>query len=245
MRKGVPVEWAAFEREWGLNGREGRLRWPVREVHGNHDSPRGDGLPVEKIRERNKAREGIHRLSANGLHYSWDWDGVHFVALGLIVGEDRSIERPRCYGALDSLAFLVEDLKAGVGDSGRPVVVVHHVDVFRYSKVVPDEDVVHQEWDYSDVSAYAGALAPYRIAAICCGHTHVRNLARWDGSPAPVSEGGFPFLNTDNAGHFASRTQAFLHVTVGAGVTKVREFATTDAWETGQWTPRLWSFAIA
>ncbi|MFN4805521.1 MAG: hypothetical protein ACK46A_13220 [Akkermansiaceae bacterium] len=26
-----------------LNGGDGLLQWPVREVHGNHDSPQGDG----------------------------------------------------------------------------------------------------------------------------------------------------------------------------------------------------------
>src|SRR5437763_1588186 len=38
------TEWAAFEDGFGLTGKDGKLKVPVYEVHGNHDSPRGDGL---------------------------------------------------------------------------------------------------------------------------------------------------------------------------------------------------------
>ena len=33
-------EWEGFNKDFGLNGTEGRLKYPVYEVHGNHDSPR-------------------------------------------------------------------------------------------------------------------------------------------------------------------------------------------------------------
>ena len=36
-------EMTAFTGDWGLNGGDGLLQWPVRQVHGNHDSPQGDG----------------------------------------------------------------------------------------------------------------------------------------------------------------------------------------------------------
>ncbi len=35
---GRAVEFAAFEKAYGLTGRDGRLRFPVRETIGNHDS---------------------------------------------------------------------------------------------------------------------------------------------------------------------------------------------------------------
>ena len=63
------TEFAAFTADWGLNGGDGKLRWPVREVHGNHDSPRGDGPVIKGIKKRNQRRAGIVNRSANGLHY--------------------------------------------------------------------------------------------------------------------------------------------------------------------------------
>lgn len=69
------TEWAAFADAYGLTGKDGRLKVPVYEVHGNHDSPRGDGLAVRKIIERNKTRPGVSNVSTNGVHYSWDWGG--------------------------------------------------------------------------------------------------------------------------------------------------------------------------
>lgn len=244
MAEKVPIELASFLGDWGLNGGDGRLHWPVREVHGNHDSPRGDGLVIDAIKTRNQRRQGVVNVSENGLHYSWDWAGVHFVALGIVVGDAPEITRRRRYGALGSLPFLRDDLAAQVGDSGRPVVLVHHVDVARYSVPVPDEKVIHNEWDYGDAQAYHRSLASHRVAAALCGHTHSRQLFRWDGTGNRSAESGLPFLNTDNAAHFHGGSQAFLHVRIAGGETLVREFATEDGWETGAWRPQVWRFAF-
>jgi len=244
MSKKVPIELSSFLADWGLNGGDARLRWPVREVHGNHDSPRGDGLVIDEIKARNQRRKGIVNRSDNGLHYSWNWAGIHFVALGIVVGDAPEITRKRRYGALGSLPFLRTDLAEHVGDSGRPVVLVHHIDVARYSVAVPDDKVIHNEWDYGDARAYHQTLRPYRVAGALCGHTHARNLFRWDGTADQKAKEGIPFLNTDNAAHFKSSQQAFLHVQITNGETLVREFATEDGWQTGSWRPQSWRFAF-
>jgi hypothetical protein len=240
----VPIELSHFLADWGLNGGDGRLRWPVREVHGNHDSPRGDGAVISEIKARNEKRLGIVNRSDNGLHYSWDWAGVHFVALGIVAGDAPEITRKRRYSPMGSIPFLRQDLAEHVGDSGRPVVLVHHVDVARYSTTVPDDKVIHHEWDYGDVNAYYQTITPYRVAAAACGHTHSRSLFRWNGTSDTRSAQGVPFLNTDNAAHFYSPKQAFLHVTIEPGEVRVREFVTIDGWETGTWAPHDWRFAF-
>lgn len=242
--KMAETEWKAFTADWGLNGGDAKLRWPVREVHGNHDSPHGDGPIITGIKERNKRRKGIINLSENGLHYSWDWAGVHFVALGIAVGDAPEVTRKRRYAPLGSLPFLQQDLEKHVGKSGRPVVLVHHVDPHRYSVEVPDEKVRHHEWDYGDAHAFYATVKPYRIAATMCGHTHVRKIARWDGTKDDRTKDGLPFLNTDNASHFASPSQAFLHIEISSTEMRVREFATKDGWTTGVWTPQMWSFPL-
>ncbi|MFM7606287.1 MAG: metallophosphoesterase [Prosthecobacter sp.] len=239
------TEFLAFTTDWGLNGDDGKLRWPVREVHGNHDSPRGDGPVITGIKERNQRRAGTVNRSANGLHYSWDWGGVHFVALGIVVGDAPEVTRKRRYAPLGSLLFLKQDLETHVGKSGRPIVLVHHVDVHRYSETVPDEKVKNSEWDYGDAQAFHAALWPYRVAATMCGHTHTRKIVRWNGTKDDRATEGVPFLNTDNAAHFHNTAQAILHVEIAAQEMRVREFGTKDGWQTGAWTQQVWRFPLA
>jgi predicted phosphodiesterase len=240
------TEWAAFADAYGLTGKDGRLKVPVYEVHGNHDSPRGDGLAVKKIAERNKSRPGVTNVSANGLHYSWDWGGVHFVALGIVVGEVAGVARKRRYAPLGSLEFLVSDLKEKVGTSGRPVVVTHHVDVLRYAQPLPVDDRKAQgmEWDPADVRGFHDALKGYTVAAILYGHTHARDVYHWDGTNKAARE-GVPTFNVDNSSHFGGKQQAFFYFEIRSGEVLVREYQTADAWETGFWTPQTWSAPVA
>ena len=240
----VATECAAFTRDWGLNGGEGLLRWPVREIHGNHDGPQGDTPMVKEIIARNKRRKGLLHVSDNGLHYSWDWGGVHFVALGIVAGDAPQVTRRRRYAPMQSLPFLQKDLQTHVGKSGKPVVLIHHVDVHRYSDTVADEKVKNHEWDYGDAQEFYRIISPYRIAACICGHTHVRRMMRWDGTADVNTTRGVPFLNTDNAAHFHSPSQAVLHITLSGKEMIVREFATKDSWKSGEWTPQMWRYDV-
>lgn len=240
------TEWSAFAESFGLSGKDGRLAVPVYEVHGNHDSPRGDGLAVKKIAERNKTRPGLANVSPNGVHYSWDWGGVHFACLGIVVGEVKAVARRRRYAPLDSLDFLVGDLKEKVGASGRPVVLIHHVDMIRYAAPAADDKAAEgREWDPADVKGYHEALAGYNVAAVFYGHTHVRNVYRWDGTARRAEKGGVAVFNVDNSSHFNSKTQGLFYVEVGNKRVTVREYQTADAWETARWTPQVWTAPFA
>jgi cytolysin (calcineurin-like family phosphatase) len=238
------TEWAAFVADYGLTGKDGRLRWPIYEVHGNHDSPHGRGLAIEKIIERNQGRPGVSHRSTNGLHYSWDWGHVHFVNLGLIVGGDPAITRKRRYAALDSLEFLLTDLREKVGDSGRPVIITHHVDIARYTNEcdlqVPADT---KEWDPCDVQAFHRAINGFHVLAIFYGHTHARNVFRWDGRSAKA-ESGISVFNTDNASHFGGDAQAFFYVEVNDRLAVVREYQTKDRWRSGFFTPQTWQASL-
>jgi len=236
------TEWAAFVNDYGLTGKDGRLKMPVYEVHGNHDSPRGDGLAVKSIIERNKSRPGVTNRSKNGLHYSWDWGNVHFINLGIVVGQVEDVKRKRRYGPHGSLDFLIADLKEKVGTSGRPVVVTHHVDMLRYAQSLPVEDKKAEgmEWDPADVKGYFDALRGYNVAAILYGHTHGRNVYRWDGS-AKRAETGIPVFNVTKSSHYASKQQAFFYLEIRGENVIVREYQTKDGWQTGSWTPQTWT----
>ena len=240
------TEWAEWQKDYGLNGKDGRLNLPVYEIHGNHDGPHGKGIVLEGIAERNHRRTGLTGLSPNGMHYSWDAGQVHFVHLGITVGQVKDVKRARRYDPMDSLDFLVTDLAKHVGKTGRPVVIAHHVDFARYCGVVADDIVLKNEWDYADVAAFYEALKPYRVAGIFYGHTHARGVYAWTGpKPLPVIVGrpapvGIPTFNTAQASHFGKPAHALLYVEVHAHDIWVRELATTDGWETSVWSPLAW-----
>ena len=239
------TEWSAFENDFGLNGKDGRLSYPTFEVFGNHDAPHGKGLALEKIAQRNKTRPIVSNISTNGLHYSWDWGPddatkVHFVNLGLIVGNDSHIDRKRRYSAMDSLDYLIADLRDRVGQTGRPIVLTHHIDVARYT--LPCDLSVSaesKEWDPCDVHAFYKAIKDYNVIAIFYGHTHVRNVFRWDGKSID-SKQGIHVFNSDNASHFGGPAHAFFYVEWNGAELIVREFQTRDSWLTGYFTPTKW-----
>lgn len=130
-------QYASFLADFGLDGTDGRLKWPVFEGWGNHDGPpvgseKGAFSFQAHLKERNKARLAkrlIGSVSANGLHYSWDWDDVHLVQLNLYPADkqrDGVRYSPTWHDPQGALAFLKEDLAKQVGASGRPVVLMSH-----------------------------------------------------------------------------------------------------------------------
>ena len=50
--------------------------------------------------------------------------------------------------------------------------------------------------------------------------------------------------DTDNAAHYNDLKQAFLHLELDERELRVREFATSDAWKTGAWTPQIWRLPL-
>lgn len=240
------TEWSAFVNHFGLTGKDGKLKTPLYEVHGNHDGPRGEGLAIRGIIERNKTRPDVTNISKSGLHYSWDWGNVHFVNLGNVVGQVESVTRKRRYASLGSLEFLISDLKEKVGTSGKPVVITHHIDMLRYSQPLPvdDKKAESMEWDPADVKGFYDALRDYNVAAILYGHTHARNIFRWDGTPKAAKE-GIPVFNVSKSSHYASKTQAFFYLEIRDDRVTAREYQTKDGWVSGGWTPQSWSAPIA
>lgn len=166
----TPEQYRFFAADFGLDGTDGLLRFPVFETWGNHDGP-PDGREKHgfsfqaQLKKRNRARQAaglISNLSENGLHYSWDWDDVHFVMLG-IYPADRQREgvrySPQWHDPQNALAFLKKDLAAKVGDSGRPVVLMSHCGV--------DTDW----WLPADWKEFYEAARDYNVVLYLYGHT--------------------------------------------------------------------------
>jgi cytolysin (calcineurin-like family phosphatase) len=181
-RKTSEEQYMLFKADLGLDGTDGRLKYPVFEGWGNHDGPpegkEKNGFSTRsQIKERNRIRmekKLISNLSANGLHYSWDWDDVHFIQLNFYPADKQNAKvkySPVWHDPEDALAFMKEDLAEKVGSSGRPVVLMSHCGF--------DTDWwVEEDW----AAAYAAAKA-YHVVLYIYGHTGT-SVGAW----APAGE---------------------------------------------------------
>ncbi len=151
--RGTVGQWAFFADDWGLTG-ERRCKFPVYEGLGNHDYYSGDIL-VSNIVQRNESRPGVLNICSNGLHYSWEWSGIHFIQAHLVVEDDS---QPRARGAL---AFIRDDLAKHVGDTGKPVIVNFHL-----------SPVIDRDWAFERQKPLLETLARYNVLGVFCGHSH-------------------------------------------------------------------------
>jgi len=170
-------QFRAMVADFGLDGTDGALKFPVFETWGNHDGPPAGqekfGFSFQaQLKKRNAIRKEkglISNLSENGLHYSWDWDDVHFVQLGLYPA-DKQREgihySPVWHDPQNALAFLKEDLAKKVGTSGRPVVLLSHCGF--------DTDW----WVPADWKECYDAAKAYNIILYLYGHTGT-GLKEW------------------------------------------------------------------
>ena len=209
------TEWNSFAREFGLTGKDGRLKLPIYEVHGNHDGTRDKGLPIKQIIERNKTRPGVTNTSKNGLHYSWDWEHVHFVNLGIVVGQDQAVKRKRRYDPLGSLDFLVADLKEKVearpvGRSSSRIMWTCFVKCRR----CPWRTRRRLGWSgIRPMCVHSLMRCRTTTSLRSCMATAPRNVFRWDGT-TKGAETGIPVFNVSKSSHFASKQQAFFYIEI-------------------------------
>ena len=139
-------QWRMFERFYGLTGEDGLLRFPVFEALGNHDFI-GDSPVVRHIERRH-----------GGLAYSFDWDRLHVVCLGM-------------YPSAERIRWLEEDLRHVEAD--RPVALFFHYGIAGpWSRSWPSEE---------ERDALARVLEGRRVAAIFHGHAHAAGHYRWRG----------------------------------------------------------------
>jgi hypothetical protein len=119
-----PKQWADWVADFGVDG-EGRCRFPVFEGVGNHDVNL-NLFVFNQIKQRNRKRlvlGYIGHVSDNGYHYSWDWNGVHFVNVNIFPGNEWHGEADAYGPAHDPLFardFLEKDLRQNVGNSAPP-----------------------------------------------------------------------------------------------------------------------------
>jgi cytolysin (calcineurin-like family phosphatase) len=165
-------KWDEWVADFGLTGKDGHLVFPVYEGIGNHDGGPTRSIPRAKIRERNKIRPGLTSVSPNGLHYSWDWQHVHFVQVNLFPGDtpaDATVG-PAEHDPEMALEFLRNDLAKHVGDTGKPVVIIQHYGIL---------GGMSDWWTPESKERYYQAIEKYNIIGIFCGHSHGNEILPW------------------------------------------------------------------
>ena len=225
-----------FAADFGLDGTDGLLKYPVFEGWGNHDGPpegkEKHGFSTQaRIKQRNvirKEKQLVSNISANGLHYSWDWDDVHFVQLNIYPADrqrDGVRYSPVWHDPQGALAFLKEDLARQVGDSGRPVVLTSHCG-FDTNWWAPED------W----AEAYAAAR-PYNVILYIFGHTGT-GVGAW----APAGEEKkWTWINDGHTdiGFFVinitgDRVRAVYRMKKGVKTTKAPDGKSRQSWD-GEW----------
>lgn len=225
-----------FLADFGLDGTDGLLKYPVFEGWGNHDGPPAGkerfGFSFQaQLKKRNAVRleKGlIDHVSANGLHYSWDWDDVHLVQLNIYPADhQRQGVRysPVWHDPQGSLSFLKQDLAANVGKSGRPVVLMSHCGF--------DTDW----WTPADWKDLYDAVKSYNIVLYLYGHsgTGVRKWApdgeapKWSCINDGQTENGFFVIQITG-----NRLRAAYRVKADVKVTKTPDRTETRRWG-GRW----------
>lgn len=164
------IEWEHFTKQFGLDGTDGDLSYPVFEGWGNHDGPPEQFIKQRvsvqsAIKKRNQTRlekKLISRVSSNGLHYSWDWNSIHFIQTNLYPADTQNTAVKYSlpwHDPQNALAFVKEDLAETVGDSGRPVVIMAHCGFDT------------NWWVEEDWNNFYQAVKPYNLIAYFHGHT--------------------------------------------------------------------------
>ena len=232
-------QYRLFRADFGLDGTDGLLKFPVFEGWGNHDGPPEGreklGFSTQgQLRKRNQVRlqKGlISSLSDNGLHYSWDWEEVHLVQLNLYPA-DRQREgvhySPVWHNPQGSLSFLKQDLTAKVGRSGRPVVLISHCGF--------DTDW----WVPQDWQAVYEVAKEYNVVLYIYGHTGtgVRQWApegetkKWDCvNDGQTDKGFFVIQIAGSRLRAAYRGKANLKFTKDADGAEQHEWGGTWEWK--------------
>jgi len=248
------TEWEAYVKDYGLNGDESSaiLDYPIFELFGNHDSTREWTAALVGCKERLQRRRGVLNIEPeHGLHYSWDAAGIHFIALGHIIGHNPDGRAHGRMEAFNSYEFLVSDLARHVGDSGRPVILMQHIDLWRFSGEECDPESTGRDgswWHPCDVKAYHRAIQPYNIAGIFHGHLHSRQVGRWDGSANRETQSGPPVLGSSNSGAHG-RSRGFFYCRVEDNKLVTREIESShgdETWARGKWdwTDQVWEMPL-
>lgn len=168
-----------FIDHFGLNGNK-KLLYPVYEGFGNHDGNK-NGYVRNTIKIRNLQRKQLSTISADSLHYSWNWGDIHFVNLNSYPANKWDSNCEWCHYFKESfrepefsLDYLIKDLEEQVGITGKPVVLFFHYGFDVWG---------NKWWTVQEQDKFYNVIKDYNIKAIFHGHTHEVDHYFWNDIP--------------------------------------------------------------
>jgi hypothetical protein len=179
------VLWNEYTSDYGIAG-EKKLRYPVFDAFGNHDfyttgTIKDTLYMVRRMIARNVPRRSYFTsLDSSGFHYSWDWDGVHFVNLNIYAGSTELGYNG--YRPLKALEFLTADLAANVGTSGRPIILFQHY-------TMDANGNANNDWTNVMKDALWNVVQNYNVVAILHGHSHSKKMYKWKSTIDVIDNG--------------------------------------------------------
>ena len=157
---------------------------PVFACAGNHDGALNGPARLGLVR-RNRVlaqANSLAAISTNGVHFALNWNGVHFISLGLCPADTTDADTPFKFGKpgpgswndpQGALSFLREYLARHVGASGEPIVLMHHYGFDGFSL---------NDWNWwtpRQRRVLYELLGHYNVAAIFHGHNHHAEHYKW------------------------------------------------------------------
>lgn len=139
---------------------------------GNHDMKKGTCCSGTGVGNNCICESGLtdiisrgdrqDQISSQPPHYSWEWDGIRFVQLNLLPGnEAETVWNGSGRDPQDALKFLRDELEDAGPD--KNVIVIHHYGMDRFSD---------KWWSAEAKNAYEEVIRDYRVVAIITGHLH-------------------------------------------------------------------------
>jgi hypothetical protein len=124
----------------------------------------------------NTASCNINGIDSGSKNYSWDWGKYHMVQLNNWAGDTMAGINNSVYPSVTNthpsgLPWLIEDLAAHVGNSGRPVIFFQHYGWDSFSKQL-NTDGSASYWSDTDRQSFLNAIKGYNVVGIVSGHNH-------------------------------------------------------------------------
>uniref|UniRef100_Q01QY5 Metallophosphoesterase n=1 Tax=Solibacter usitatus (strain Ellin6076) TaxID=234267 RepID=Q01QY5_SOLUE len=170
---GQPTALGAFRLLYEFGFATDAAQIPLFPGYGNHDVQNDcifGSCGYRMLDYSKNAGSCAPNFDPNSDNYSWDWGKYHMIQLNVWAGSTLAgVNNSYIPAVTDThpsgLPWLVADLAAKVGNSGRPVIIFQHYGWDPFSK---DGDW----WSEADRQSFLDVIKDYNVPMIITGHDH-------------------------------------------------------------------------
>ena len=170
---GLPTSLGAFRLLYEYGFSTDFVQIPLFPGYGNHDVQNDcifGSCGYRMLDYSNKAASCATNFDPASRNYSWEWGKYHMVQLNVWAGDTLAgVNNSYIPAVTDThasgLPWLIADLAAKVGTSGRPVIIFQHFGWDAFSKN-------GQWWSETDRQSFLDVIKNYNVPMIISGHDH-------------------------------------------------------------------------